>query len=164
MSETSEIRNWYLSLFRDFENRLNGEKSKPIHKVRRAAIDKFAELDFPNLHQEDWRFTDISPILKHTFSYAAANEGPLPSQKEISRFLFGGMRAYTMVFVNGFYSAALSKPLPLPGGVVIASLAEAMKRDEGQISVNIAKYLDPGRCLHRAQHRLHSRWGVHQRS
>ncbi len=143
MSETSEIRNWYLSLFRDFENRLNGEKSKPVHKIRRAAIDKFAELDFPNLHQEDWRFTDISPILKHTFSYAAGKESPTPSPKDISRFLFGGMRAHTMVFVNGFYSAALSKSLPLQKGVVIASLAEAMRSDEGQISVHISKYLDP---------------------
>ncbi len=144
MTETSEIRNWYLSLFRDFENRLNGEKSRPVHKIRRAAIDKFAELDFPNLHQEDWRFTDISPILKHTFSYAAGKESPTPSPKDISRFLFGGMRAHTMVFVNGFHSAALSKSLPLQKGVVIAGLAEAMKSDEGQISGHISKYLDAG--------------------
>jgi Fe-S cluster assembly protein SufD len=144
MSETSEIRNWYLSLFKDFENRLNGEKSQPVHRIRRAAIDKFAELDFPNLHQEDWRFTDISPILKQTFSYATGKESPAPSAKGVSRFLFGGMRAYTMVFVNGFYSAALSKPLPLPAGVVIASLAEAMKSDDGQISGHISRYLDPG--------------------
>ncbi len=144
MSETSKIREWYLSLFKDFENRLNGERSKPLHKIRRSAIDKFAELDFPNLHQEEWRFTDISPILEHSFSYAARRDDKAPSAKDVSRFMFGGMRSHTIVFVNGFYSAALSKCLQHPGNLAIGSLAEAMKTDDGQISGHISKQLDLG--------------------
>ncbi|MCL4511975.1 MAG: Fe-S cluster assembly protein SufD [Bacteroidetes bacterium] len=140
MSETSEIKNWYLSLFKDFENHLNGEKSTPFHRLRKEAIDKFAELDFPNLHQEDWRFTDISPILKHTFTYANKKSTLLPDKKGISRFLFGGMRSHLVVFVNGFYSAELSTLLPLPKGVIIGSLAEALKSNDGTVNDNISKY------------------------
>ncbi len=140
MSETSEIKNWYLSLFKDFENHLNGEKSTPFHRLRKEAIDKFAELDFPNLHQEDWRFTDISPILKHTFTYANKKSTLLPDKKGISRFLFGGMRSHLVVFVNGFYSAELSTLLPLPKGIIIGSLAEALKSNDGTVNDNISKY------------------------
>ncbi len=140
MSETSEIKNWYLSLFKDFENHLNGEKSTPFHRLRKEAIDKFAELDFPNLHQEDWRFTNISPILKHTFTYANKKSTLLPDKKGISRFLFGGMRSHLVVFVNGFYSAELSTLLPLPKGVIIGSLAEALKSNDGTVNDNISKY------------------------
>ena len=144
MAENTEIRNWYLNLYKDFENRLNGEKSRPVHKLRRAAIEKFAEIDFPDLHQEDWRFTDISPILGHTFAYAAKKATGSIRADELSPFLFGGMRGHTVVFVNGFYSRELSKPLPLPKGVVVGSLAEAMKEDDGSIGEQIAKRLDPG--------------------
>lgn len=144
MSETSEIRNWYLSLFKDFENRLNGEKSKPVHMLRKEAIDKFAGLEFPDLHQEDWRFTDISPILKHTFSYAAGREDSVPFSKDISRFLFGRMRSHRLVFVNGFHSQKLSASVPLPSGTIAGSLAKAMKNDDGRIGEHLSKYLDSG--------------------
>ncbi len=128
MADNTQIRDWYLSLFRDFENQMNGEKSSSFHKARKEAIDKFAETDFPNTHQEDWRFTDISPILKHTFSHADRNTAPAPARNEISRFLFDGMESHLVVFVNGFYSEGLSALHSLPEGVVIGSLAEVLKK------------------------------------
>ena len=128
MADNSQIKNWYLSLFKDFENHLNGEKSLPLHKLRKQAIAKFAGLDFPDLHQEDWRFTDISPILKYNFNYADKNNLPLKS--EISKFLFERMASHTIVFVNGFYSPAFSTLLPLPNGAVIGSLAGSMMQSD----------------------------------
>ncbi|MFZ1082770.1 MAG: Fe-S cluster assembly protein SufD [Candidatus Kryptoniota bacterium] len=137
MSDNSQIKNWYLSLFKDFEDHLNGEKSSEFHKVRKEAIAKFAGLDFPDLHQEDWRFTDISPILKHNFS--RASEKILPSKNEISKFMFDGMKSHTIVFVNGFYSPELSTLLPLPNRTTIGSLAAAMKHD----NQGIREYIYP---------------------
>ncbi len=128
MADTSQIKNWYLSLFKDLENHLNGEKSSSFHKMRREAIEKFAELDFPDLHQEDWRFTDISPILKHNFGYP--DKDILPSKGEIAKFMFDGMESHTLVFVNGFFSPDLSTILPLPDGGLIGSFATAMKRND----------------------------------
>ncbi|MGO9480418.1 MAG: hypothetical protein ACLP05_01375, partial [Candidatus Kryptoniota bacterium] len=143
MADTSRIKNWYLSLFKDFENRLNGEKSSDFHKVRREAIAKFAELDFPDLHQEDWQFTDISPILKHNFGYA--NDIMLPSKNEIAKFMFEGMKSHTLVFVNGSYSPELSALLPLPDGAIAGSLAAAMKQDNHGIHGHLATFSLPGK-------------------
>jgi len=137
MPDTSQIKNWYLSLFRDFENNLNGEKSSQFHKVRKEAIVKFAELEFPDLHQEDWRFTDISPILKHKFVYP--DKEILPSKGDLSKFMFAGMKSHTIVFVNGFYSHELSVLLPLPGGTIVGSLASFISCSD----VNIGKRM-PG--------------------
>jgi Fe-S cluster assembly protein SufD len=127
MADNTQIKNWYLALFKDFENSLNGEKSSQFHKVRKEAIGKFAELDFPDLHQEDWRFTDISPILKYNFNYPNKSYQLSPISNQLSAFLFDGMESHLAVFVNGFYSTGLSKILPLPDGTLIGSLAEAMK-------------------------------------
>jgi Fe-S cluster assembly protein SufD len=127
MADNTQIKNWYLALFKDFENSLNGEKSSQFHKVRKEAIGKFAELDFPDLHQEDWRFTDISPILKYNFNYPDRSPQPEGIGQKLSAFLFDGMEDHLAVFVNGFHSTGLSRILPLPDGTLIGSLAEAMK-------------------------------------
>ncbi len=142
--DTSQIKNWYLDLFKDFEKHLNGEKSSPVHKVRRNAIETFADLDFPNLHQEDWRFTDISPILKHTFSRARREGSRLPAADQLSPFLFGGMPEHRIVFVDGFYSPELSSVLELPKGTVVGSLANALKQENDTAVENISRSLNPG--------------------
>jgi Fe-S cluster assembly protein SufD len=117
----SQIKNWYLSLFREFESHLNGEKSSPIHERRKQAIEKFAELDFPDSHQEDWRFTDISPILNYKFIYP--QQRTLPPKSEISELAFKGMSAHLLVFVNGFYAQELSSHAKLPQRTIAGSLS-----------------------------------------
>ena len=129
MADTSQIKEWYLSLFKDFENHLNGERSSVIHKLRKEAIARFADIDFPDLHQEEWRFTDISPILKHNFTIPEKRS--VPSKDEISRFMFDGMESHSIVFVNGFYSPELSSSSKLSDGTLIGSLSAAMKKDDG---------------------------------
>jgi len=130
MADNTQIKNWYISLFEDFNNHLNGEKLSPWHNIRKEAIEKFASLDFPDLHQEDWRFTDISPILKYNFNYPIRSYQLSAIRHQLSAFSFDRIQGYVVVFVNGFYSPELSSQLPLPNGTIIGSLAEAMKQDD----------------------------------
>ncbi|MBK7501074.1 MAG: hypothetical protein IPI19_18860 [Ignavibacteriales bacterium] len=46
MENKIDIKNYYLTQFDEFEKSLNGEKSSDIHKVRKDAISKFAEITF----------------------------------------------------------------------------------------------------------------------
>ncbi len=144
MAETKELRDWYLSLFKDFESRLNGEKSRPVHKLRKAAIERFSEMDFPNRHQEDWRFTDITPLLSTTFSNPPNRTGGSISRGDLAPYLYGDMKSHLMVFINGSYSKELSSPLPLPSRTVAGSLAEALAKDDGNVSGNVSKHVDLG--------------------
>ena len=68
MENTLEIKNLFLSQFTDFENSLNGGKSKPVHELRKSAISNFSDLQFPTTRDEEWKYTNISPLLKHTFN------------------------------------------------------------------------------------------------
>ena len=70
MENKIDIKNYYLTQFDEFEKSLNGEKSSEFHKVRKEAIDKFAELTFPTQKDEEWKYTNISSLLKHNFSPA----------------------------------------------------------------------------------------------
>ena len=54
---TPDIKEKYISDF-DFV------KKDSLYEKRKAAIDRFAELGFPTNRNEDWKYTDISPIVK----------------------------------------------------------------------------------------------------
>jgi Fe-S cluster assembly protein SufD len=137
MSEILDIKKWYMSNFEKFEDNLNGGSLKPIHQVRKEAIAKFSTLNFPTTHDEDWRFTNITPLLKHNF---------LPSgkinlkQKQIKNFLFKKISGNLIVFVNGHFASELSKLKNLPEGISVGSLSDEIKNGSAIVNEHFGKY------------------------
>ena len=101
MIQTNEINKWYVSLFDEFEKNLNGESKSPAHSLRRKAIKDFSNLSFPTNKNEEWRFTNITPLLKHKFKLAL--DAPSIAKDEVDRFRFKDMKCSLMVFINGFF-------------------------------------------------------------
>jgi Fe-S cluster assembly protein SufD len=130
-------RELYLSHFRDFEERLGGDRNEPLHRVRREAIERFAERGFPTTREEDWRFTNLAPLAKVPFRLPRrfTVEGAIPERLALEAPEDGGAR---LVFVNGRFAPALSRVDSLPGGVLVQSLAEAIERDAGAIEPYLA--------------------------
>ena len=56
----------YLADFERFERESNGEPAG-LRGMRRAAIERFAALGFPTLRQEEWRLTNVAPIVQGAF-------------------------------------------------------------------------------------------------
>ncbi|MEX0602406.1 MAG: Fe-S cluster assembly protein SufD [Bacteroidota bacterium] len=128
MKETMHtITTWYRSNFETFEKSLNGEADSSIHRARKSALDRFAELGFPTTKQEDWRFTNVAPIAETQFQPILASEREGLRPEQFRRYTFGGSKAIRCVFVNGHFSKELSTAGRLPSGVVSGSLADAIR-------------------------------------
>ena len=115
--------------------RFEREVSQPswLQPLRRAGLARFAELGFPTLQQEDWRFTNIAPIAKLPFR-PVLRPDPVEMEAGVaSRFAFGGLPACRLVFVNGHYRPALSSPGTPGDGITIKSLAAAVADDAGLV-------------------------------
>lgn len=140
MENTLDIKKHYLSHFADFENSLNGGKAKPVHELRKSAISIFSELQFPTTKDEEWKYTNISPIFKHEF--IPTEKLPKDKNIRVGHFLFNKMEHSLIVFVNGIYSKSLSKIRELPKGVILKSLAEAIKDDDPIVKKHLGKYAD----------------------
>ncbi len=138
MDKTLDIKNWYIKKFSDFEKSLNGEKLADFQKVRKDAINKFAELNFPSQKDEEWKHTNISPLLKHNFSPVSIKENI--SSEVISKFLFDKMGHSLLVFVNGIFTPELSKLIDIPKGVEIGSIAEALRNNNRIVKEHLGKY------------------------
>lgn len=138
MKEIKDINQYYIKQFDEFEKSLNGEKISEFHQFRKSAINNFEKINLPTLKDEEWRHTDISSLLNHSFSPDYKKEKV--SQKVISKFLFDKLEHSLLVFVNGAYSPELSKLIDIPKGVIIESLAEAIKNNNPIVKKHLGNY------------------------
>jgi Fe-S cluster assembly protein SufD len=110
--------------------RQGGNQPAFLQALRQGGIERFAEMGFPTLRQEEWRLTNVAPIVQGTFHWPEGDPDALPPSR-IEPFLFDA--AARLVFVDGRFSPRLSSTSELPAGTVVASLAEVLTRDPGQV-------------------------------
>ncbi|MDR3456139.1 MAG: Fe-S cluster assembly protein SufD [Verrucomicrobiae bacterium] len=108
--------------------------------VRKAGLASFAADGFPTLQDEDWRFTNVAPIAKLNFQFAAPVAVNGAESKALDASVFTQLPGHRLVFVNGFYSAKLSSLKPVTGGVRIESLAAALAKDAALIEKHLGQY------------------------
>lgn len=135
---TGQKNNWYQSNFEMFEKSLNGESNSSIHALRRNAIAWFNEMGFPTTKNEEWRFTNIAPIVKTNFKPALRYASDQVALKDIEPFVFHGTNR--LVFINGHFSKELSSVSLLPKGAIVESLAVALKDYPELVGKHLAKY------------------------
>ncbi len=129
----------YVETFERFEAR--GKQPPWVFLLRKAGITRFAELGFPTLQQEDWRFTNVAPIAKLPFKPVLEVASNSLTPEAIAGFTFGRLAASRLVFVNGHYVAELSSsPGPQPQGVVVSSLAAALAGGSGLLKEHLARH------------------------
>src|SRR5437773_7470452 len=115
--ETMKETNPYLAKFEELNAPTAGRHPSWLFPLRKAGLARFAELGFPTLKDEDWRFTNVAPIAKLPFKpvFGASRNGL--GREDIAKFTFGILSANRVVFVNGHYVAELSAPAPMAAGV-----------------------------------------------
>src|SRR5258707_7299459 len=121
--------------------RFEKEAKQPswLFPLRKAGMARFAELGFPTLRDEDWRFTNVAPIAKLPFEPVFESTAGALTPKSLNGFLFAGLKCNHLVFVNGHFSEELSTVLPQPEGVEVGSLASALARDSATVQKNLAR-------------------------
>ena len=128
--QTAQASTWYTEQFSILERGLNGGAASALHAMRKDALAQFAEQGFPTTRNEEWRFTNLTPLTK--LSFTLPDRKPVVSDADIDPFTLPGTTC-RLVFVNGRYNAGLSSPVQLPAGIRAESLAEALKRDEATV-------------------------------
>src|SRR5436309_11956889 len=113
----------YSEKFERFER----EAKQPpwVFPLRKAGLARFAELGFPTVQHEDWRFTNVAPIAKLPFKpvFELSRDGL--TGEAVSKFTLGSLPASRLVFLNGHYAPELSSPGPQQPGVIVSGLAAA---------------------------------------
>jgi Fe-S cluster assembly protein SufD len=110
-----------------------------LEAARRNAMDRFTRTGFPSPREEEWRFTPVTPIAQGTWRLPNGVPG-IVSRSDVARFIFGHAEWTTLVFVNGALSESLSAMGPLPAGVRVGSLGEALRDDDGLLERHLTRH------------------------
>lgn len=119
------------------QNELNNPEWAPVGHIRQAAIDKFEAEGFPTKKHEEWKYTNLRPVLKHDYKIFPKAEEEL-TLKDVQRYFLSDVDTYRLVFINGIYSSWLS--ISTHHGYDICTFSAALKRHQNVINEHFAKY------------------------
>jgi Fe-S cluster assembly protein SufD len=128
----------HLAKFERFEKR--AVNPSWVFPLRKAGMARFAELGFPTLQDEDWRFTNVAPLTKLPFKPVFEAERDGVSAEAVGHFAFASLVATRLVFVNGHFVEQLSSPLPVNEGVVLKNLSAAVASDSALIQKHLGQH------------------------
>jgi Fe-S cluster assembly protein SufD len=135
MSSATATHPYIESLLKGYEMPRSGISW--LNERRGQALERANALAVPTTRDEEWRFTDISPLTRVAFRPAAA--APRPGMRDISPFI-APEASIRLVFVDGVYAPELSARAGLPYGVVVTNLAAALPTHAAVIEPHLARH------------------------
>jgi Fe-S cluster assembly protein SufD len=126
----------YLEGLLQGRQQLASSPSAWLNQLRADAVDRVGALKMPTTRDEEWRFTDLSPLTKLSFQPARAES--LLQDSDIERFYLE--EAVTrLVFVDGAFSHSLSTK-PDDSGVTVMNLPGAVAAQAAAIETHLGRY------------------------
>jgi Fe-S cluster assembly protein SufD len=108
-----------------------------LRVTRQTGADRFAELGFPTLNHEDWRYTNLAPLTRLPFRPATPGAGLTPA--DLGALTFMSQPAHRLVFVDGHYAPALSSPGAVPAGITLRNLAAVLAENAASLEPHLAR-------------------------
>jgi len=125
-TELKEKANSYQNAFRALQGTRDVENSW-LDRLRENAMERFVELGFPSVKEEEWKYTNVAAIARSNFEPALSPEAKPKSELQLETV--GSVpeaRASQLVFVDGALRTDLSALSALPEQVVALDLDQAL--------------------------------------
>ena len=106
-----------------------------LNDLRALAVDRAGVLTVPNTRDEDWRFTDISPLTK--ISFQPARSPVRIGASEIERFALPEAAA-RLTFVDGVYTPDLSFN---SAGIVVENIAAGLTAHTAEMKMHLGQHV-----------------------
>lgn len=118
---------WMEVLFKSYEDGLNGMSQHPVTAFKKDAFKKLQEGRFPTRKDEDWKYTNVSPIIKESYQQGKAEE---IEAAQLNEYLFEGLDVVKIVIVNGVLNEELSSLSEIQEGVTLTRLEDALNNED----------------------------------
>lgn len=139
-SRTSAAKERYLALFKASRQQERGPVW--LRRRRSEAIEHFERLGFPTTRDEEWKYTDITPVANLVTTPIFDGNLSAPAPAGIEAFLLGDVECSQLVFINGRYSPQFSSVKFVPQGGTIGSLADAIANNSEVVQEHLTHYAD----------------------
>ncbi|MGH9856026.1 MAG: Fe-S cluster assembly protein SufD, partial [Blastocatellia bacterium] len=141
MAQVVKEKENYFSTYKLLAQAREGRDPAWLLNLRERAGAAFESLDFPTTRDEEWKYTNVAPVLKVPYRELLDLDVDELSAEAIAPFTFTESRRSQLVFVNGLFSRKLSNLTALPEGVV-SNLAEIPAEHANVARGHLAAYAD----------------------
>lgn len=131
VTELASRENSYRVAFRALQDAAQIDSAAWLQRLRTSAMDQFAELGFPSVKDEEWKYTNVAPIAGIDFKPAllqTAAEGEFDIE-QLAPFRCEETAQSELVFLNGILRKDLSSWSAIPEEIVAIDLAEAIANE-----------------------------------
>ncbi len=142
MAQAAKEKENYFSAYKLFAKTREGIDPAWLLNLRERAGESFEALDFPTTRVEEWKYTNVAPILKVPFRQLFDLGEHGLTTESIEPFTFAESRHSRLVFVNGLFSSQLSNLTGLPGEIVVSNLTEVPTEFAKVVSDHLGVYAD----------------------
>ena len=123
---TTAKASWYAAEYSNIAPKLCGQSLLWLEEQRLKALSQFSEQGCPSSHEEEWRYTNVSAIEKKLFSPTINKTINLVDIEWLK--LYQLQEAWSVVLVDGHFSAELSSLEDLPVDVLVMGMADALQK------------------------------------
>jgi Fe-S cluster assembly protein SufD len=127
-NEITALKNSYQEAFALLQDRARPQTPSWLQRLRVNAMQRFEELGFPSVKNEEWKYTNVAAIAKSNFSVgdAAPSSTTGSDAQELAAFGSPETRSSQLIFVDGKLRNELSSLNGLPEKVVAIDLSQAI--------------------------------------
>jgi Fe-S cluster assembly protein SufD len=118
----------YLDALSDLHSAQPASNVEWLNALRNTAMERFSELGFPSVKDEEWKYTNVAPIARMNLQPTAAS-----TNLELANFDVPEAIESQLVFVNGKLQRDRSSVTALPKGVTATDLVEACGSDQSTL-------------------------------
>ncbi|MBI5415306.1 MAG: SufD family Fe-S cluster assembly protein, partial [Candidatus Omnitrophica bacterium] len=112
-----------------------------LARLRREGLARFRQLGIPTLKDEEWKYTNVSPLAGYRYA-PVAKSALSPAQRKDILERHASKEDLNIVFVNGALDKELSGLGKVAGGVEILPLRDAVENNPAPLQEIWAQY-DP---------------------
>lgn len=126
----------YANAFREATRGRGSDEPPWLQSLRENSFDQFERAGFPNIKQEEWKYTNVAPIAKVNFApVLACNGTELTGTNGLAPFIYEEARQSRLVFVNGMLRKELSSMEAVPAGVIAMDLDAALRSSQYEAAI-----------------------------
>ena len=127
----------YSAEYKKTADTLPGQSLAWLQTLRTDAFNYFSDKGFPSLREEEWRYTNVSGIEKKRFLPQLNTDTTVLDASLLAQYAVDDV--YTIVLINGHFSAEHSSLDGLPEGVLALSMADALNQHPEKVEQYLAQ-------------------------
>ncbi|MEN8152552.1 MAG: Fe-S cluster assembly protein SufD [Acidobacteriota bacterium] len=116
-----------------------------INSIRNKGESDFSATGLPGTDEEEWKYTDLSTVLKYNYNSPEENTSPYIISDDVKKIIPEKLSPFYLIFLNGNFSPELSTSSKKPDGIRFESIREELNRENNELKKFLETYSPEGR-------------------